>query len=211
MSEPAALPLRVVLIGARNPLNIGAAARAMSNFGFFDLRLVRPYDVAFREAVSGVGAGRVLENARVHEHLAEALDGVSLVAGATGIDFVLLVVAADDGVMPQTIEHLAIVDLLGVERGLVALTKTDLVSPERLSEAKREIANALSTTRIAAAEIVPVSAVTGAGIDRAPSAAVPRPGVSASRSTALSRSPAPALSSPVRCCPAVSPSALLCW
>ena len=85
MSEPAALPLRVVLIGARNPLNIGAAARAMSNFGFFDLRLVCPYDVAFREAVSGVGAGRVLENARVHEHLAEALDGVSLVAGATGI------------------------------------------------------------------------------------------------------------------------------
>jgi selenocysteine-specific elongation factor len=90
----------------------------------------------------------------------------NMLAGATGIDFVLLVVAADDGVMPQTIEHLAIVDLLGVERGLVALTKTDLVSPERLSEAKREIANALSTTRIAAAEIVPVSAVTGAGIDR---------------------------------------------
>ena len=74
-----------MLVATRNPLNIGAAARAMSNFGFFDLRLVCPYDVAFREAVSGVGAGRVLENARVHEHLAEALDGVSLVAGATGI------------------------------------------------------------------------------------------------------------------------------
>ena len=89
----------------------------------------------------------------------------NMLAGATGIDFVLLVVAADDGLMPQTIEHLAIVDLLGVTRGLVALSKSDLVSPERLSEAKREIANALSATAIAA-EIVPVSAVTGAGIDR---------------------------------------------
>lgn len=85
MTEPAAPRLRVVLIEVRNPLNIGAAARAMSNFGCFDLRLVRPYDVAFREAVSGVGAGRVLENARVHDTLAEALAGVSLVAGATGI------------------------------------------------------------------------------------------------------------------------------
>ena len=90
----------------------------------------------------------------------------NMLAGATGIDFVLLVVAADDGVMPQTIEHLAIVDLLGVTCGLVALTKIDLVSPERLSEAKREIANALSATAIAGAEIVPVSAVTGAGVDR---------------------------------------------
>ncbi len=90
----------------------------------------------------------------------------NMLAGATGIDFLLLVVAADDGVMPQTIEHLAIVDLLGVTRGLVALTKTDLVSPERLSEAKREIGNALSATAIVGAEIIPVSAVTGAGIDR---------------------------------------------
>ena len=50
----------------------------------------------------------------------------NMLAGATGIDFVLLVVAADDGVMPQTREHLAIVDLLGIERGIVALTKIDL-------------------------------------------------------------------------------------
>src|ERR1035438_95458 len=60
----------------------------------------------------------------------------NMLAGATGIDFVLLVVAADDGVMPQTIEHLAIVDLLGVERGLVVLTKIDLVSPERAAGVK---------------------------------------------------------------------------
>jgi tRNA/rRNA methyltransferase len=85
MSDPAAPRLRVVLIEPRNPLNIGAAARAMSNFGFFDLRLVRPYDVAFREAVSGVGAGPVLAAARVHADVPEALEGVSLVVGATGL------------------------------------------------------------------------------------------------------------------------------
>jgi tRNA/rRNA methyltransferase len=76
-----------VLIDPRNPLNIGAAARAMSNFGFFDLRLVRPYDVAFREAVSGVGASSLLQSAQVHDTLAEALAGVSHVAGATGVEY----------------------------------------------------------------------------------------------------------------------------
>ena len=54
-----------------------------------------------------------------------------MLAGATGIDFVLLVVAADDGVMPQTIEHLAIIDLLGIARGIVALTKADLADVRR--------------------------------------------------------------------------------
>ena len=57
-----------------------------------------------------------------------------MLAGASGIDFALLTVAADDGIMPQTLEHLAILDLLGVDRGVVALTKADLVSPERLAE-----------------------------------------------------------------------------
>jgi len=85
MSELPQTNLRVVLIEPRNPLNIGAAARAMSNFGFQDLRLVKPYDVAFREAVSGVGAGPLLESAQVHDTLAGALEGVSLVVGATGI------------------------------------------------------------------------------------------------------------------------------
>src|SRR5664279_3598175 len=81
----------------------------------------------------------------------------NMLAGATGIDFVLLVVAADDGVMPQTVEHLAIVNLLGVQRGLVALTKADIVSPERLAEAKMEIVQAWSATAMPPAEIVPVS------------------------------------------------------
>lgn len=77
--------LAIVLIETRNPLNIGAAARAMSNFGFFDLRLVRPYDVAFQEAVSAVGAGAVLQAARVYPSLSEAVADCSLVVGATGL------------------------------------------------------------------------------------------------------------------------------
>ena len=89
----------------------------------------------------------------------------NMLAGATGIDFVLLVIAADDGVMPQTSEHLAIVDLLGIERGVVALTKADLATPTRLAEVSSHIEQTLRTTRLADAEIVEVSTVTGAGVD----------------------------------------------
>ncbi len=89
----------------------------------------------------------------------------NMLAGATGIDFVLLVVAADDGVMPQTIEHLAIVNLLGISHGLVAITKADLVDEARLGEVRTEIANTLSATALAGAEMVAVSSATGAGID----------------------------------------------
>src|SRR5277367_5581716 len=63
----------------------------------------------------------------------------TMLAGASGIDFALLAVAADDGIRPQTREHLAILDLLGVARGLVALTKTDLVGSERLAAVAGEI------------------------------------------------------------------------
>src|SRR5262245_9886624 len=88
----------------------------------------------------------------------------NMLAGATGIDFVLLVVAANDGVMPQTREHLAIVDLLGIDRGLVALTKSDLVSPSRHDEVAAEIAQTLAATRLKDAGILAVSTVTGEGI-----------------------------------------------
>jgi selenocysteine-specific elongation factor len=89
----------------------------------------------------------------------------NMLAGATGIDFVLLAIAADDGVMPQTREHLAIVDLLGITRGIVALTKADLAGPERRAEVEIEIANTLAPTGLAAADIVPVSVVSGEGVD----------------------------------------------
>jgi len=89
----------------------------------------------------------------------------TMVAGASGIDFALLVVAADDGVMPQTLEHLAIVDLLGTPRGLVALTKADLVPPERLAAVANDIREACRGTALADADTLTVSSVTGAGID----------------------------------------------
>jgi tRNA/rRNA methyltransferase len=75
--------LAVVLVAVRNPLNIGAAARAMSNFGFTDLRLVNPYEVAFRKARSAVGATSLLANARECPSVAEAVADCGLVIGTT--------------------------------------------------------------------------------------------------------------------------------
>jgi tRNA/rRNA methyltransferase len=77
--------LVVVLVDPRNPLNIGAAARAMSNFGVRRLRLVAPYDVAFRNARSAVGASALLESAEVFETLAEALHDCQLAIGTTAV------------------------------------------------------------------------------------------------------------------------------
>lgn len=76
-------PLAVVLVSTRNPLNIGAAARAMSNFGFSCLRVVNPYDVAFREARSAVGAWRVLSRAQEYQSVADAVADCTLIVGTT--------------------------------------------------------------------------------------------------------------------------------
>ncbi|NUP87681.1 MAG: GTP-binding protein, partial [Burkholderiaceae bacterium] len=89
----------------------------------------------------------------------------NMLAGATGIDHVLLVVAADDGPMPQTREHLAIIDLLGLREGVVALTKSDLVDAQRLAEAQGEVAALLAGSGLAGAPVVPVSSLTGQGLD----------------------------------------------
>jgi tRNA/rRNA methyltransferase len=75
--------LTTILVATRNPLNIGAAARAVANFGFRDLRLVDPYEVAFREAVSAVGGAQVLRDARVFPGVAEAVADCTLVLGTT--------------------------------------------------------------------------------------------------------------------------------
>jgi TrmH family RNA methyltransferase len=77
--------LRVVLVDARNPLNIGAAARAMSNFGFQRLRVVNPYEKAFREARSAVGAASVMQQAEEFATVAEAVADCSLVVGTTSV------------------------------------------------------------------------------------------------------------------------------
>lgn len=88
----------------------------------------------------------------------------NMVAGASGIDIFLLVVAADDGVMPQTREHMAIIDMLQIPQGVIAITKTDLVDEEMLELVEADIEDFLSTTRYAAAAVVPVSSKTGDGV-----------------------------------------------
>jgi TrmH family RNA methyltransferase len=75
----------VILVRPRNPLNIGAAARAMSNFGFSSLRLVNPYVVAFREARSAVGASEILANATEHKSVADATEDCALIVGTTAL------------------------------------------------------------------------------------------------------------------------------
>lgn len=89
----------------------------------------------------------------------------TMVAGASGVDFVMLVVAADDAVKPQTLEHLAIIDILGIEQGVVVLSKADLADDERRAAASAQIRNALAGTTLADAPIVPVSALTGEGVE----------------------------------------------
>ncbi len=89
----------------------------------------------------------------------------NMLAGVGGIDAVLLVIAADEGIMPQTREHLAIIDLLGIHNGLIVLTKIDTIDdPDWLDLVENEIRDAVSNTTLANAEIVHVSAHSGAGI-----------------------------------------------
>ena len=88
----------------------------------------------------------------------------TMVAGATGIDFVMLVVAADEGIMPQTREHIDILSILGLKSGLVALTKADLVTREEIEQRKLEVNEALQETTLNNMDIIPVSSLTGEGV-----------------------------------------------
>jgi selenocysteine-specific elongation factor len=89
----------------------------------------------------------------------------NMVAGATGVDVVALVIAADEGVMPQTKEHLDICSMLGVKHGLVVLTKTDMVDEEWLELVTDDVQSFLKGTFLEDAPVVPVSSVTGQGLD----------------------------------------------
>ena len=95
-----------------------------------------------------------------HEHFIK-----TMVAGASGMDAVILVVAADDGIMPQTREHLDILTLLGIRHGLVALTKIDRVGPERLQQMRDDLSGFVRGTFLEGAPVLPVSNVTGQGFD----------------------------------------------
>jgi selenocysteine-specific elongation factor len=88
----------------------------------------------------------------------------NMLAGVCGIDFALLAVAADDGVMPQTVEHLQILSLLGIRHGVVAITKIDRVDAARVAQVQAEVQALLTGSSLAGIALLPVSAVTGAGI-----------------------------------------------
>jgi selenocysteine-specific elongation factor len=140
---------------------------------------------ALVEALTGVRTDRLPEEKRrgitidlgfAHFPLDDGVAGVvdvpghedfirNMVAGASGFDLVLLVVAADEGVMPQTREHVAIAGILGVPRAIVALTKADLVEPDWLELARDDVAMFLEQTPFTDAPIVATSAVTGQGMD----------------------------------------------
>ena len=90
----------------------------------------------------------------------------NMLAGVCGIDYVMLIVAADDGVMPQTVEHLHIVDLLTIKRGIAVITKTDRVPAERVTEVAASVRALLAPTALAAIDVLPVSAISGEGIDK---------------------------------------------
>jgi selenocysteine-specific elongation factor len=112
---------------------------------------------AFMRTVAGAQIGFI--DVPGHERFVH-----TMLAGASGVDFALITIAADDGVMPQTREHLAILDLLHVDRGVVAVTKADLASPERLSEVERQARALTAGTSLAGAEVMAVSALTGQGV-----------------------------------------------
>ena len=106
----------------------------------------------------GIGAAGVVD-VPGHEDFVR-----TMVAGATGVDVALLVVAADEGVMPQTREHVDILNLLGVERAVVAITKTDLADADLIDAVREEVAELLRDTSLANASFATVSVVTSAGI-----------------------------------------------
>jgi len=116
-------------------------------------------DLGFAELTTPAGNRVHLVDVPGHERFVR-----NMLAGAGGIDAAILVIAADDGPMPQTREHLAILDLLGIERGVVALNKADLVDDEWLAFVGESIRDLLQGTTLTGSEVVPVSSVTSAGL-----------------------------------------------
>ncbi|RRD59012.1 selenocysteine-specific translation elongation factor [Comamonadaceae bacterium OH2545_COT-014] len=113
---------------------------------------------AFLDAPGGARLGFV--DVPGHERLVH-----TMIAGASGIDFALLLVAADDGPMPQTLEHLAVLSLLGMTRGAAVVTKTDRATPARVAEVRQQVQALLQGTPLAGAPVLPVSAATGEGLE----------------------------------------------
>jgi selenocysteine-specific elongation factor len=154
-----------VIIGTAGHIDHGKTALVRALTGVDTDRLpeekARGITLDLGYAYQPIASGAVLGYVDVpgHERLVH-----TMVAGAAGIDCVILVVAADDGPMPQTREHLQVLDLLGLDHGLVALTKIDRVSSERVAQVESQIRALLHGTGLAAAPIFPVNALSGDGI-----------------------------------------------
>jgi len=155
-----------VIVGTAGHIDHGKTALVKALTGVDADRLkeekARGITIDLGYAYSDLGDGRQLGFVDVpgHERFVH-----NMLAGATGIDAALLVVSAAEGIKPQTVEHLQIMDLLGLDRGLVALTKSDLVNDDQLLERMAEVETLLASTALKGAEIIPVSAMTGQGVE----------------------------------------------
>jgi selenocysteine-specific elongation factor len=158
--------MRPVVIGTAGHIDHGKTALVRRLTGIDTDRLKEEkergisIDLGFAHRVLPSGRRIAIVDVPGHERFVK-----NMLAGATGIDLVLLVIAADEGVMPQTREHLAIVDLLRVSRGVVALTKSDLVDAETLDVVRVEAKDLLAPTALRGIPIVAVSSTSGAGMD----------------------------------------------
>jgi len=158
--------MRPVVIGTAGHIDHGKTALVRRLTGIDTDRLKEEkergisIDLGFAHRVLPSGRRIAIVDVPGHERFVK-----NMLAGATGIDLVLLVIAADEGVMPQTREHLAIVDLLRVTRGIVALTKSDLVDQETLGVVRAEVKDLLAPTGLRGIPVVPVSSTTGAGME----------------------------------------------
>src|SRR5262245_1852432 len=164
MTQQAPAATRLAVIGTAGHIDHGKTALVRRLTGIDTDRLPEEkrrgisIDLGFARLVTPAGAQVGIVDVPGHERFIK-----NMLAGVGGIDLVLLVIAADGGPMPQTREHLAIVGLLGVARGVVVLTKSDLVEPEWMGMVRRDVRAVLARTPLAAAPLVEFSAVTGAG------------------------------------------------
>src|SRR5499426_2311035 len=160
----AGVPLRLAVVGTAGHIDHGKTALVRRLTGVDTDRLPEEkargisIDLGFAPLVTPAGIHVGLVDVPGHERFVK-----NMLAGVGGVDLVLLVIAADEGVMPQTREHLAIVQLLGVRHAIVVLTKADLVDRDWMELVRRDVKALLAETPLAKAPIVEFSAVTGAG------------------------------------------------
>lgn len=167
MSEPEPIGPNSIVIGTAGHVDHGKSALVLALTGIDPDRLAEEkarsmtIELGFASLTLPSGRTGSIVDVPGHERFVK-----TMLAGAGGIDAAMLVIAADEGPMPQTLEHLAILELLGIEHGIVVLSKSDLVDAEWQAMVEAEIEQHLAGTSFATAPVVPVSVRTGAGLDR---------------------------------------------